>query len=152
MNHRGISLLEVTVAMGVLALCLVPVMQMVGTSSQAVKKSQNLRFAASLAHKIAQHLLSMPYDEIVDTPELVIAGGPADGIFNPFSNPGTTQASALQLTEAHLPELAAVFRKFNFRYQLQVSGTQPKDVEIRIRWDESSRILEYPLRVYVARH
>jgi len=138
--------------MSILALCLVPVLQMSGTSGQAVQKSQNLRSASSLAHKIAQHLLALPYEDIVDTPERPIADGPDDGIFNPFSKPGTSLATALRLTAGDLPGLSGMLRKFRFRYLLDVVGDQPKDVKIRILWDEADKTLDYSLRVYVARH
>ena len=148
----GMSILEVLVALTILAFSLAPVLNLVGTSGQAIQKSQSLGLAVGMAHKIAQHLMAMPYDGIVDSPEIFLADGGDDGIFNPLENPGTGLSTALRIKVAELPELYGFLQKYRFRYQLDVVSDQPKDVKIRILWEEGGRRLEYSLRVYVAKH
>ena len=151
-TKRGMSLMEVMVALTILAFSLAPVLNLAGTSGQTIQKSQSLGLAVGIAHKIAQHLMAMPYDSIVDTPEISLADGTDDGIFNPLENPGTGINTAMRIKASDLPELYGFLQKNRFRYQLDVVSDQPKDVKIRVLWEENGRRLEYPLRVYVAKH
>ncbi len=147
----GITLLEIILAMVILTIAIVPMLDVFGISGRTVAKSQNLSMAVGLAHKIAQHLLTVPYDAIVDQPETALADGPDDGMFNPLENPGTSAADALKITAARLPELHAFLKKYNVRYSLDVVGDDPKDVKILITWIEQGRNMLYSLRIYVSR-
>jgi hypothetical protein len=149
---RGLSLMEIVIAIVILTIAMMPMMDVFGISGQAVAKSQNLTLAVGVAHKIAQHLLAMPYDEIVDKPRTPLADGPDDGMFNPLINDGSDAAAGRRITQAHLPELHGWLKKFGVGYSLDVVGDQPKDVKIQITWKEGERDLMYTLRVYVSRH
>ncbi|HOT26961.1 MAG TPA: hypothetical protein PLU72_02155 [Candidatus Ozemobacteraceae bacterium] len=157
MNRRALSFVEVIIAMGILAMCMLPVMTMFGSSGRAVLKSQNLAFAVGLAHRISQHLFDAPYEAIVEVPlpGNAIAGGPDDGFFNPLLNDKTTGAGALRITQAQLPELWMFLRKYDFRYSLIVNnvnfatGDQMKCVGIIITWKEGGKDLLYKLYTYV---
>lgn len=157
MNRRAVSFVEVIMAMGILAMCMLPVMTMFGSSGRAVLKSQNLAFAIGLAHKISQHLLDTPYELIIDVPlpGSSIADGPDDGFFNPLTNNESTAAGALRITQAQLPELWNFLRKYEFRYSLIVNnvnfaaGDRMKCVGIIITWKEGGKDLLYKLYTYV---
>lgn len=150
-GRRGVTLLEIILAMVILTVAMVPMLDLFGISGRTVAKSQNLSLAVGLAHKIAQHLLALPYDSIVDRPETALADGPDDQMFNPLANPGTSQAGNLKITAAQLPELHAFLQKYQVRYGLDVVGDAPKDVKIIITWIEQGRNMMYALRVYVSR-
>jgi len=156
-NRRAVSFVEVIMAMGILAMCMLPVMSMFGSTGRAVLKSQNLAFAIGLAHKISQHLLDTPYEAITEVPlpGNPIADGPDDGFFNPLTNFKTTAAGGLRITKAQLPELWNFLRKYEFRYYLTVNdvifaaGDRMKCVGIFITWKEGGKDLIYTLYTYV---
>lgn len=157
MNRRAVSFVEIIISMGILVMCMIPVMNMFGTSGRAVLKSQNLAFAIGLAHKISQHLLDTPFDSITEVPlpGNVIADGPDDAFFNPLANFKTTLAGALRIKKAQLPELWNFLRKFQFQYSLIVNnvnfatGDRMKCVGIIITWKEGGKDLLYKLYTYV---
>ncbi len=149
--RRGVTLLEVIMAMVILTIAIVPMLDVFGITGRTVAKSQNLSLAVGLSHKIAQHLLTLPYDAIVDKAETALADGSDDQVFNPLENPGTSQTTNRRITAAHLPELHAFLKKYSVRYALDVVGDAPKDVKIIITWIEQGRNMMYSLRVYVSR-
>ncbi|NLI77516.1 MAG: prepilin-type N-terminal cleavage/methylation domain-containing protein [Candidatus Riflebacteria bacterium] len=150
-SRRGVTLLEVIMAMVILTIAIVPMLDVFGVTGRTVAKSQNLSLAVGLSHKIAQHLLTMPYDAIVDKAETPLADGADDQVFNPLENPGTSQTTNRRITAAQLPELHAFLKKYSVRYALDVVGDAPKDVKIIITWIEQGRNMLYSLRVYVSR-
>ncbi len=157
MKRRAVSFVEVIMAMGILAMCMLPVMTMFGSSGRAVLKSQNLAFAVGLAHRISQHLLDTPYDAITEVvlPGNAIADGHDDGFFNPLINPKTSSSGALRIKQAQLPELWNFLRKYEFRYSLIVNnvnfatGDRMKCIGIIITWKEGGKDLLYKLYTYV---
>lgn len=157
MKRRAVSFVEVIMAMGILAMCMLPVMSMFGSSGRAVLKSQNLAFAIGLAHKISQHLLDTPYEAITEVPlpGNSLADGPDDGFFNPLTNIQPTAAGVLRIKQAQLPELWSFLRKYEFRYSLIVNdvyyatGDRMKCVGIIITWKEGGKDLLYKLYTYV---
>ncbi|HEY9072309.1 MAG TPA: hypothetical protein VIV61_18760 [Candidatus Ozemobacteraceae bacterium] len=157
MNRRAVSFVEIVIALGILIVCMVPVLTMFGSAGRAVLKSQNLGFAIGFAHRISQHLLSMPFDSITEVPlpGQPVADGPDDGFFNPVSNFGTTGTNALRITKAQTPDLWAFLRKYEFRYALIVNnvnfaaGDRMKCVGIIITWKEGGKDLLYKLYTYV---
>lgn len=150
-KRKGVTLIEVIMAMVILALATVPMLDVFGISGRTVAKSQNLSMAVGLSHKIAQHLLTLPYDAIVDQSETALANGPDDRMFNPLENTGTGLSSALRINASDLPELFSFVKKFEVRYSLDVVGDAPKDVKIIITWLEQGQNMMYSLRVYVCR-
>lgn len=151
-SQQGFSLLEIVIAFSILIAVMVPMMNLFGMTGKAVNKSQNLTLAVGLAHKIAQHLHALPYDQIVDRAEQPLADGGADGIFNPLENRTADQSGNKAITAAHLPELHGFLTKHQVRYALDVVGDQPKDVKIIITWVEHGKNLMYSQRVYVAKY
>jgi len=157
MKRRAVSFVEVIMAMGILAMCMLPVMSMFGSSGRAVLKSQNLAFAIGLAHKISQHLLDTPYEAITEVPlpGNSLADGPDDGFFNPLTNIQSTAAGVLRIKQAQLPDLWSFLRKCEFRYSLIVNnvnfatGDRMKCIGIIITWQEGGKDLLYKLYTYV---
>ncbi|HNW34684.1 MAG TPA: hypothetical protein PKM25_07120 [Candidatus Ozemobacteraceae bacterium] len=157
MSRRAVTLVEIVIALGILIVCMVPVLTMFSTSGRAVLKSQNLGFAIGLAHRVSQHLLNMPFDAIVEVPlpGSPIADGPDDGYFNPVTNFGSQSSNALRITKAQIPDLWSFLRKYEFRYALVVNnvnfaaGDRMKCVGIIITWKEGGKDLLYKLYTYV---
>ena len=149
---RGLSLLEVVIALVILMAALIPMLDLFGVSGRTVAKSQNLTLAVGLAHKIAQHLMAQPYSSIVDLSERPLAGGPADGMFQPLINHGSDLSSGKGIKPDQMKDLYEFVGKFKVKYALDVVGDEPKDVKIIITWEEGGRNLLYSLRVYVANH
>lgn len=143
--------MELLIAITVLSLCLVAVFELVGTSGRQMQKSQNLVIAIGLAHKVAQHLIGRPGDQVVTRPERPIADGPDDDIFNPLENPGTSGGSVRRIRAASLPTVHGALAKHDFRYGINVVGNSPRDVHITISWKEGSQALQYVLPIYVSR-
>jgi len=148
---HGVTLLEIIFAVVILSVAIVPMLDVFSISGRTVTKSQNLSMAVGISHKIAQHLLALPYDSIVDQTETPIADGPNDKMFNPLENPGTSQSTELRITSGMLPEYYSFLKKLDVHYSLDVVGDSPKDVKIIITWKEHGRNLLYPLRVYVTK-
>lgn len=157
MNRRAVSFVEIIIALGILIVCMIPVLTMFGTSGRAVLKSQNLGFSIGLAHRVSQHLLVMPFDAITEVPlpGSPIADGPDDGYFNPVANHGTQISGALRITKAQTPDLWSFLRKYEYRYSLIVNsvnfaaGDRMKCVGIIITWKEGGKDLLYKLYTYV---
>jgi len=145
--------------MAVLVMCILPVMNMFGTSGRAVQKSQNLGFAVGLAHRISQHLFTKPFTEInsISLPGNSITDGPDDGFFNPMENFTANSAGALRVTKAQMPDLYNFLQKFDFRFSLIVNnvsfgtGDEMKTVGVVITWKEGGQNLLYRMQVNVPR-
>ncbi|MBF0547811.1 MAG: prepilin-type N-terminal cleavage/methylation domain-containing protein [Candidatus Riflebacteria bacterium] len=143
-GHKGFSLLETLIAIFILAVSLVSIIDLFGTSGRSIQKSQNLAIAVSLAHKISQHLKEVPYSSIVDVNDIMISSGVDDGIFNPFENFGNSSDTELTLTSPALKELNDFFQKFDFSYSLQVNSyTYYKSILITIKWVEGFSNVAY---------
>jgi len=157
MKRTGVSFIEIVIALGLLIICLVPVMTMFSTSGRAVQKSQNLGFAVGLSHYISQVLLTKAFGQIVSTPlsGIPLADGPDDEMFNPLENWRTTNAGQQRITRAEMPDLYGFLRKFNFRYSLIVNnvsfGTSDeiKSVAIIITWREGGQDMLYKTYAFI---
>jgi Tfp pilus assembly protein PilV len=147
---RGLSLVEIMLAITILSISLISVFNLVSTSGKQMQKSQNLGIAIGIAHKIAQHMLNLPSSKIVSRVETPIYGGAADDIFSPFENTGSSAGSAQRITAADLPKLHGFLQKYDFRYTVSVVGNSPFDVKITVTWQEGGQHLMYALPVYVA--
>lgn len=153
----GTSFLEVVMALSILLTCLLPIIQLFGSTSRNAQKSQNLGLAVSLAHRISQHLYVMPYNEIqpISLPGAPIADGPSDPFFNPVENWTPAAAGVQMINQAQLPSLYGFLRKHEFRYALLVNnvsfgaGDEMKSVSIIITWKEGGQDLLYKLQVHV---
>ncbi len=144
-------------ALGVLITCLLPIIHLFGSTSRTAQKSQNLGLAVSLAHRIAQHLYIVPFQEIqpIPLPGAPIADGGDDLFFNPVENWTTSAAGAVSINQSQMPSLYYFLRKFEFRYALLVNnvsfgvGDEMKSVSIIITWKEGGQDLLYKLQVHV---
>jgi len=157
MRRTGVSFIEIIVSMGILIICLVPVMSMFSTSGRAVQKSQNLGFAVGLSHFISQALLTKAFSQITSTPLSghSLADGADDELFNPLENWQSNSSGILRITKTQMPDLYGFLRKFNFRYSLIVNnvsfgtGDEIKSVAIIITWREGGQDLLYKTYAFI---
>ena len=148
----GFSFMEIMMALAILALSIIPILNLFSSSGRSLQKSQNLGAFVGIAHKISQHLLEKPYEEILSTGMIDPCSGVQDDMFNPLENFGSTPSTIRNLTREGIPQLHNFLKKNQVRYSLDVVGDCPKDVKICLFWVENGKNLLYPLRMYVAKH
>lgn len=157
MKKSGMSLLEIVIAMSIAITIFIPAMNMFSTAGQAVYKTRNFSFANSLARRISQHLMVMPFEDIeeIPLPGISICDAPAGSFFGPFLNRTGSSAGAKRITQADLPDFYNYLAHYDFRYSLSVSnvsfgdGDEIKSVGILITWNENNKDMMYRLYVYV---
>ncbi len=158
MKRRALSLTEVILALAIAVMVMVPVTSMFSTSGQQVQKSRNFSFAAALARRIPQHLMVMPFDDIVEVPLSVgsIHDSPDDPFFNPIMNFSDSQSGQKRVNAADTPALYDYLVQYDFKYALSVSnvsfgtGDEIKSILILITWKEASRDMIYRTHIYVS--
>ncbi len=158
MMRRGLSLTEIIIALAIAVMVMVPVTSMFSTSGQQVQKSRNFSFAAGLARRISQHLVAMPFDNIVEVPlpGVALHDSADDVFFNPLVNFSTSQSGVKKITASDMPALYDFLVQNDFKYALSVSnvsfgaGDEIKSVSILITWKEAGRNMIYRTHVYVS--
>ncbi len=158
MKRTGLSLSEVIIALAIAVMVMVPVTSMFSTSGQQVQKSRNFSFAAALARRISQHLMIIPFDDIVEVPlpGQSIHDAPDDSYFSPLMNFSDDQSGVKRIKAAEMPALYNFLVMNDFKYSLSVSnvsfgvGDEIKSVAIMITWKESGRDMIYRTHVYVS--
>lgn len=157
MKKSGMSLLEIVIAMSIALVIFVPAMSMFSTTGQTVFKTRNFSFANSIARRISQHLMVIPFEDIVEIPlpGQALCDAPDGTFFGPFYNETGAKAGAKYIKASDMPDFYGYLAKHNFRYSLSVSnvrfgdGDEIKSVGILITWDENGKDLMYRLYVYV---
>jgi len=157
MKKSGMSLLEIVIAMSIAVVIFIPAMNMFSTTGQAVFKTRNFSFANSLARRISQHLMVMPFEDIQEIPlkGIPICDAPKGSFFGPFFNKTGSSAGEKLITQTDMPEFYGYLAKHDFRYALSVSnvsfgdGDEIKSVGIFITWKENDKDMIYRLYVYV---
>lgn len=158
MNRHALSLTEVMIALTIAVMVMVPVSSMFSTSGNQVLKSRNFSFAAALARRISQHLMIMPFSDILDVP---LPGKPLHGVdnddfFNPLLNFSGSQSGVKKISVADTPDLYEYLEQHDFKYSLSVSnvsfgaGDEIKSIAIMITWKEAGRDMIYRTHVYVS--
>lgn len=157
MKKPGFSLLEIVIAISIAVTIFIPAMNMFSTAGQAVYKTRNFSFANSVARRISQHLMVMPFEDIVEVPldGIALCDAPVGSFFGPFFNTTGSNAGVKGITQADMPEFYNYLAQYNFRYSLSVSnvsfgdGDEIKSVGILITWNENNKNMMYRLYVYV---
>ena len=156
MTRRALSLTEVMIALAIAVMVMVPVTSMFSISGQQVQKSRNFSFAAALARRISQHLMAMPFQDIVDIPGQSIHDAPDDGFFNPLLNFANDQSGLKRIKAGEMPSLHGFLEMNDFKYALSVSnvsfgdGDEIKSIAIFITWKETGRDMIYRTHIYVS--
>lgn len=157
MKKTGLSLLEIVISISIAVVIFIPAMNMFSTTGQAVFKTRNYSFANSVARRIAQHLMVMPFDDIVEVspPGVTLYDAPPGTFFGPFINNSGSSAGAKNINQNNMPEFYSYLAQHDFRYSLSVSnvsfgdGDEIKSVGIHISWIENKENMIYRLYVYV---
>lgn len=157
MKKSGLSLLEIVISISIAVVIFIPAMNMFSTTGQAVFKTRNFSFANSVARRISQHLMAMPFEDIVEIPPPGIAlyDSPAGTFFGPFINTSGSSSGEKFITQGNMPEFYSYLAQHDFRYSLSVSnvsfgdGDEIKSVGILVSWIENNKNMMYRLYVYV---
>ncbi|MBU1106708.1 MAG: hypothetical protein KKB51_08595 [Candidatus Riflebacteria bacterium] len=157
MKKSGFSLLEIVIAISLAVTIFIPAMNMFSTAGQAVYKTRNFSFANSVARRISQRLMVMPFEDIeeVPLPGVALCDAPDGSFFGPFFNNTASSAGLRRITQVDMPEFYDYLERYNFRYSLSVSnvsfgdGDEIKSVGILITWNETDKAMMSRLYVYV---
>ena len=157
MTKRGLSLTEIMISISIAAMLFVPLMTMFSTSATTVQKTRNFSFASSLARRISQHMMAMPYTKIeeVPLPGNTVSNENNDPYFNPLLNFDDNISGVERITSEDLPELYNFVTKFDFRYAISISnvcfgdGDEMKYAVIMITWNEKGKDMIYRSHAYI---
>lgn len=157
MKRSGMSLLEIVIAMSIAVVIFVPAMGMFSTTGQAVFKTRNFSFANSVARRISQHLMAIPFEDIqeIPLPGIALCDAPTGTFFGPFYNNTASIAGAKHITQADMADFYGYLANYDFRYSLSVSnvsfgaGDEIKSIGILVTWNENNKDMMYRLYVYV---
>jgi len=156
-NHSGLSLVEIIIALSIAMTIFIPIMHLFSSSGQVVYKTRNFSFANSLARSISQHLMVLPYENIVEIPlpGIALCDIPDKTFFGPFINFSDNKSGEKRINSKDLPEFHNFLNQYDFRYSLSVSnvsfgaGDEIKNVGILITWIEGGKNLIHRLHVNV---
>jgi prepilin-type N-terminal cleavage/methylation domain-containing protein len=157
MKTKGFSLTEIMISLAIAVTVLIPVLSMFSTSAQTVQKTLNFSFATSLARRISQHMVAMPFSEIesVPLPGVALYNSADDPYFCPLFNFSDNAAGAININNEDFKEFRNYLQKHDFRYALSVinvnfgDGDEMKSVAIRITWNDSGKDMMYQTNVYI---
>lgn len=157
MKKAGLSLIEIMIAIAIASTVMIPVMSMFSNSGQMIQKTRNFSFATSLARRISQHMMALPFEDVqeVPLPGIPLCDSADDPYFNPLINFTNNKDGQKRIKSDDLPAFYLYLNQFEFRYSLSVSNVgfgeddEIKSVAILITWKESGKDMMYRSHAYI---
>ena len=160
--NKGLTLIEIVIVMGILALAIIPIYQNIIQTRVNVTKARFSYIALQLAREKLEEMMSIPFDDVeshqwrtaqgpVVSEELLgykprgggksssTIGGSFGGGFSGSNRviPGSAGQPALDLNvEVGEGEYPAQYQRFEIRTKVSKKGKRFKHVEVDVRWYE----------------
>lgn len=161
-QSKGLTLIEVVIVMGILALAIIPIYQNIIQTRVNVTKARFSYIALQLAREKIEEMMSIPFDAVeshqwrpaagpVVSEELLghsprggqkttsTLGGSVAGGFSGSNRivPGSAGQAALDLNvQVGEGEYPAQYKRFEIRTKVSKKGKRFKHVEVEVRWYE----------------